>query len=373
MDLLAVVNLNEEDDLISELTHQRPLGAIPFGGRYRLIDFALSNVVNSGVGNVGVLFGHKYRAVLDHLRSGREWDLARKREGLAFLPPAYASYPRYMAYRGDVENFHANLEFLRYSPQKYVLVTGTEAVCNIDFRPILAYHQERQADVTVVYAKRDCRQGNDCTNALMVEVDHQGRIWDMHVAGGEAREERMAMGMFIMERQLLIDLVDAAIARGGYDFVKHCLISNLSELEVYGWMHDGYVARVNTIGAYFQHSLDLLTPAVWQELFGKHGPIYTKVKDEPPSKYTDEARVSHSLVANGCFVEGTVENSVLFRGAVVRKGAVVRNSIIMQKTVIGEGAMLDCAICDKNVEILPGRKLKGEHDCPVVIRKGRKV
>lgn len=372
MDLMAIINLNEMDDLVSELTHNRPLGAIPFAGRYRLIDFALSNIVNSGVSNVGVLLGHKYRSVVDHLRSGKEWDLARKREGLALLPPAYATYPRYMAYRGDVENFHANLEYLRFSRQKYVVIAGSEAVCNIDFRPVLEYHQSCHADVTVVYSKRNCKD-HDCNGALMLEMDHCGRIWDMHVSGGAASEDRMALGMFLLERELLIELIEATSSRGGYDFVKHCLISNLNELDMFGWMYDGYVARVNSVSTYFQHSMELLKPPVWQDLFGRCGNIYTKVKDEPPAQYTEAAQVTNSMVANGCYIDGVVENSILFRGVSVAKGAVVRNSIVMQKGVIGENSRLDYVVCDKNVNVSAGKTLKGEENHPVVIRKGRKV
>lgn len=371
MDLMGIINLYESEELLHEITQHRPLAAVPFGGRYRLIDFALSNMVNSGITNVGILFQHKYRSLMDHLRSGKEWDLARKRDGLALLTPAHAAYPQQPLYGGDVSNFHSNLDYIRYSRQKYVIISGSGVVCNINYRPILQFHENTGADVTVLYTDKD--YSGDHIGAVLIDIDSKGRVTDMEVAAGSTKLGRMSLGMYIMERQLLIDLIEECMSHGGYDFVKHCLIKNIERLKIFGCLHEGYAGRIYSLASYFQRSMDLLSPEVWQELFFGSGLIYTKVKDEPPSKYMNSAKVTSSLVAGGCQIEGTVENSILFRGVTVGKGVHIKNSIIMQKSIIDSGALLNQVICDKNVHITKERQLKGDSSYPLVIKKGMVV
>ncbi|MPL69268.1 Glycogen biosynthesis protein GlgD [bioreactor metagenome] len=371
MDLMGVINLYESEELLQELTRHRPLAALPFGGRYRLIDFVLSNMVNSGIANVGILFKDKYRSLMDHLRSGKEWDLARKRDGLVLMPPSYSAYPGVGRCGGEVDSFFSNLDYLRFSRQKYVVIAGSSVLCNLNYQPALDYHQRTGADVTVLYTDNKCL--NDCAGAVLVEVAADGRVTDMEVAASANRLGRLSLGMYIMKRELLIDLIDNCVAHGGYDFVKHCLIRRLEFLKVFGFRHDGYVARISSLSNYFQHNMELLNPNVWQELFSSSGPIYTKVKDEPPSKYKGGSKVTNSLVAGGCIIEGCVENSILFRGVTVHKGAHIKNSIVMQKGIIEGGVMLDQVICDKNVHIKAERQLKGDRGYPLVVKKGMVV
>ena len=367
MDAIGIINLYTDQESLNDLTQHRPLAAVPFAGRYRLIDFPLSNMVNAGISNVGIMVQHKYRSLMDHLRSGKEWDLARKRDGLAILPPAYANQPSGKQF-GDVENFQANLDYILRSNHKYVVIAGASMVCNIDLGTVLSYHKLRQADITVVYS--DQAQGQDGVQRTLLAVDGDNRVIDMQVNSGKAPGQKLSMEMYVMERQLLIDLIENCAAHGEYDFVKHCLIKNLTRLKIYGYQHKGYLAHINSTQSYFKHNMDLLTPEVWQELFFTPGLIYTKVKDEPPAKYKTEARVINSLVANGCYIEGTVENSILFRGVRVEKGAHIKDCIVMQKGLIAEGAMLQNVICDKDVQVLAGRSLRGEPSYPIIIKKG---
>lgn len=367
MDVMGVINLNEADDCLQEITQHRPLAAVPFGGRYRLIDFVLSNMVNSGIHNVGIFVQHKYRSLMDHLRSGKEWDLARKRDGLVILPPAYVSSPLRVQ-RGDVENFYSNLDYINKSSQKYVLVAGINMICNLDYSAALEFHHHRQADVTVLFTEVDCTR-EDCRNAVMLEVSPDGRVSDMQVNPEKRKDRKISMEMFIMEKALFIDLIDGCYSRGDYDFIKHCLIKNLPKLKVFAYPHRGYLARVNSLASYFSCNLDLLQPPVWQELFSQSGLIYTKVKDEPPARYTSTSRVTNSLVAGGCYIEGTVENSILFRGVRVHKDVHIKNCIIMQKSEIAGNTILDTVICDKDVHIT-GKQLKGDVLYPTVVKKG---
>lgn len=371
MDMMGIINMNENEDYLGEITRYRPLAAVPFGGRYRLVDFMLSNMVNSGIDNVGIFIQHKYRSLMDHLRSGKEWDLARKRDGLFILPPAYAKLPMQM-HRGDVENFYANIDYIAQSRQKYVVITGANLVCNFDFREVLAYHKRTGAEITIMYCDAENRS-QDFSQAHALEVDATGRVTDISEFEPEKGCSKLAMEVIVMEKELLLNLIKECISRGDYDFVKHCIIRNCQRLKIFGFHHPGYFGRIISLQSYFQHSMALLQPAIWRELFFKSGLIYTKVKDEPPSKYTAVGEVMNSLVAGGCHIEGKVENSILFRGVKVHKGAHIKNSIIMQQGVIEGGAVIDGVICDKSVRVSAGKHLKGESSYPLVIKKGRVI
>ena len=370
-DLMGIINLSESEEYIGTLSRSRPLGAVPFAGRYRLIDFVLSNMVNSGISNVGIFIQHKYRSVMDHLRSGKEWDLARKRDGLFILPPAYTKTPMQI-HRGDVENFYSNIDYIRKSTQEYVVVAGPEMVSNLDYRQALEDHKKTGADITALYTKANC-QTHDCQHANVLEMGEQQRVISMKEYKDVSQCQNISMNTFIMKKEILIDLINDCIERGDYDFIKHCIIKNVNNLNVRGYYHDGYVARITSLQSYFQHSMELLKPQVWRELFFKSGLIYTKVKDEPSAKYMSDANVENSLIATGCYIEGRVENSILFRGVKVHKGAYIKNSIIMQSCEIGPRVVLENIICDKGVIINADKRLKGEVKYPIVIKKGQVI
>ena len=370
-ELMGVINLNESEEYLGDLSRSRPLAAVPFAGRYRLIDFVLSNMVNSGISNVGIFIQHKYRSLMDHLRSGKEWDLARKRDGLFILPPAYTKTPTQI-HRGDVENFYSNLDYIRKSRQKYIVIAGPDIVSNLDYREALHAHKKSGAEITALYTKVNCNT-HDCVRSTVLELADDGRITDMTEYRSTGQFQNITMKIFIMERTLLIELVNDCIARGDYDFIKHCIVKNVSKYKVYGFHQQGYVARISSLQSYFKHSMELLDTKIWQELFFKSGLIYTKIKDEPPAKYMLEADVANALVATGCYIEGRVENSILFRGVKVHKGAYIKNSILMQKCEIGPGVILENVICDKDVFITANKQLKGECNYPLIIKKGQVI
>ena len=370
---MAIVNLAENEQHIRDLTPHRSLAAVPFGGRYRLIDFVLSNLVHAGVINVGVLAEAKFRSLIDHVASGKEWDLDRHREGLYLLPPGYTADADRGAWHrhGDIDNFFRNMDYMTMSKQEYVVVTGSSMICAIDYRDVVQYHKEQGADITVVYKRTDL--ANDSATRTVLTVGKDERITDIEVNPRHTDYDCLSMKMYVMKKQLLMDLVDAADSRGGSDFVKDALIPNLEKLKIYGYEFRGYLAKVDSLRSYYKHSMELLQPDVWTELFYSKGVVYTKIKNEAPAKYMDGCNVGNSLVANACVIEGTVENSILFRGVQVKKGAVVKNSIVMQKSVIGENVHLNHAILDKGVVLSEGSELSGEATYPVVIHKGAVV
>lgn len=372
-DVLGLINLHENEELLKELTRQRPLAAVPFGGRYRLIDFVLSNMVNSGIVNVGIVVKHKYRSIMDHLRSGKEWDLARKRDGLFILPPPDHTHYANSIYKGDLEHFHTHVDFLERSTQEYVIVAGSHTIYNTDYREAFRYHQEKQADITIFYKDEPPAPGRQYSLATALTVNGDGRVTDIHVATGRLAAGLISMETFIMRKDLLLRIIEDCIARGEYDFVKEGIVKRMGQYRIYGFPFTGYVAKINSVQAYFRATMDLLQPEVWQDLFLKSGPVYTKVKDEPPANYRDQAAVGNVLVANGCVIEGRVENSVLFRSVKVHRGAYVNNCIIMQKCEIGPNAVLENVICDKDVRISGAKRLIGDRNYVLVIEKGMMV
>lgn len=366
--LMGVINLVNEPDDLEELTYSRCVASVPFGSRYRMIDFALSNMVNSGISNVAVFTQHKFRSLMDHLGSGKEWDLDRKRGGL-FILPAVLHETTGMA-RGDLFQFYSHRDYFYRGREEYVLITRSHMVCNIDFNEVLDYHLEKNADITVVYKKAE---ETEYAKYRRMAVKDDGQVTLMEDQSGRLRTDNISLEMYIMSKELLLDMVESCLAQGYDHLVRDGIMKNIDKLTVYGYHHQGYTGIVNTIQGYYKHSMQLLNPKVWRELFFQRNLIYTKVKDEPPARYAENAHARNSLIANGCVIEGKVENSILFRGVKIRKGAYVKNSIILQNCEIEENVIIENAILDKDVFINRGRVLTGDKQAPFIASKTKVI
>lgn len=373
--VMGVINLSEKDGCpdLKELTRQRCIASIPFGGRYRVIDFVLSNMVNSGIINVGIFTLNKYRSLLDHLGSGKVWDLHRKRDGLFILPPMQhcaAEEPQ-----GDMQYLYDHMDYLKNSSQKTVVITGGNMICNLDYREAVSFHREMKADITVLY--KDMGPGReDLSHCKKITLDDDARVVAMEDVAGQLKSRKVFLDMLIVGKPLLLELISSCYGQEGSrvcNLVNHGILANLSSLKIYGFPHRGYLGAIDSLSCYYSHSMDLLKPEISRELFFKPGFIYTKSNDEPPAKYGTGAMVQNSLVANGCQIEGEVRNSILFRGVRVEKGATITDSIVMQKCLIEKGASLDTVILDKEACITPGRQLKGEKENPLVVGKRAKL
>lgn len=363
--LLGLINLYEDESAMGPLVGHRPLASLPYAGRYRLIDFTLSNLVNADVRTVGVLVRDKYRSLIDHLRSGKEWDLARKRDGLYILPPAHSPVS---GNGGDIGNLYFNLDYIYACAEDFVVICGSQTVCNLPLDQAFHYHLSVGADVTVI--GRDCP---DDWQGPCLTMDEEGRVNSFCDQSEPTPYDIQPLGFYILSKSLMAELVRRCAAEGGRDLFADGVLKNLASLKVCVFRHTGYAARIDSIAAYFQHQLALLDPAVWQELFFRYGIVYTKVKDEAPAKYKEQAVVKNSLIANGCVVEGTVENCILSRSVVIEKDAVVRNSIISQNVRIGPQAKLSHVLCDKDSAVSAGRCLTGAINTPFIVRKGAVV
>ena len=363
--LLGLINLYEDESALGPLVGHRPLASLPYAGRYRLIDFTLSNLVNADVRTVGVLVRDKYRSLIDHLRSGKEWDLARKRDGLYILPPAHSPVA---GNSGDIGNFYFNLDYIYACAEDFVVICGSQTVCNLPLDQAFHYHLSVGADVTII--GRDCP--DECQGQCLT-MDEEGRVNSVCDQNEPSPYDIQPLGFYILSKSLMAELVRRCAAEGGRDLFADGVLKNLASLKVCVFRHTGYAARIDSIAAYFQHQLELLHPPVWQELFFRYGIVYTKVKDEAPAKYKEQAVVKNSLIANGCIVEGTVENCILSRSVVIEKDAVVRNSIISQNVRIGPQAKLSHVLCDKDSAVSSGRCLTGAINTPFIVRKGAVV
>lgn len=364
-DLMGIITVPENFKFLQDITSERVVAAMPFGGRYRLIDFILSNMVNSGIQNVGIFMGDKSRSLLDHLRSGKDWDLHRKRNGLFILPTECCSCSS--TSMGNLEYFYKHLDYFYGSTENYVLIAGSNTIFNTTFNKVFKFHIENNADVTIICSEYP---QVDLTYSTVLETDNNNRVIDIKVnPSRKMNSKKVSMEIYLMKKELLIDIIDTCISKGQSDLTKDGIIKNLKNLNVYAYYHSGYFGRVTSLISYYKHNFDLLNPEILTELFFKSGPIYTKVKNEPPTKYIKNSKVINSLVASGCIIEGKVENSILFRGVKVFKEATVKNCILLPRSEIQENAYIENVILDKNVCISYKKLLIGDSKHPIYIGK----
>lgn len=369
-DTLGIILVQERFDSMRELTKHRTIASVPFGGRYRLIDFVLSNMVSSGINDVGIVTKSNYYSLMDHLGSGKEWDLDRKKGGLSILPPSYSASGT-LGGTGKVEALYGILDYIRHSRNKYVLISDSNIVGSIDYDSMLDEHIMNGAYMTVAYRK-DVFDPARFQGNTFLNVDGAGRIVDVAIDQGIQLYSNMAIGTYLIERELLEFLISQCMAHNKLDFERNIIQEMCRDLDLYGWECTGSVEKIDSIDTFLRANMSLLDGEVRDEIFAD-GRILTKVRDEVPTCYGANSLVSNSMLADGCEIEGEVSDSILFRSVCVGKGAQVKNSIIMQSAKIGEGAVIEHCILDKNVVISDGMRLVGAEHYPLVIAKGTKI
>lgn len=368
--VLGLVFANMHDTTLGDMTKNRTMGSVMFGGRYRLIDFPLSNMVNSGISEVGVITKSNYQSLLDHLGSAREWDLARKKGGLYILPP-FGNVESTL-YRGRIEALYGAMSFIKHSRAKYVILSDCDVVTNIDYKPIVAAHIESGADITAV-AHTGVYSSDDIKTSTVFNVDADKNVTSVLINPDISGTCTTSLNVFVMSMDFLIETVNDAMARGNVSFERNILQEKCRELKIKIYEYDNYFSKLNSPESYFKSNMALLEPENARKLFVPKRSIYTKVSDNAPVKYDLDSKVSNSLVADGCIIEGEVENSVLFRGVKVGKGAKVENCILMQGTVVGDNAELNYLITDKNVSICENHILTSSPQYPMYVGKGASV
>ena len=370
--VMGVIYTGENDSMLRELTLSRAVAAVPVAGRYRMIDFLVSSMVNSDIKNVGVIMQKNYHSLMDHLGSGKEWDLHGKNDGLYILPP-FLTRENVGVYNGSLDALHSNMGYLRRSRQEYVLLCNSLILFNANFRELFETHFSSGAEVTIMYTNRKDMQRSE--HGVYCDVDADGLIADLEIDPTKPRYASTSMEVTFMRKDLLMDLVDRGAAHGYHDLTRNVIQRMVRDagMKVAGYEYKDVCFRLDSIRSYFELNMDLLDVDVRHEMFREDRPVYTKVRDELSARYMENARISESIVADGCIIDGTVEHSVLFRGVRVGKGAVVKNSIIMQDSIVEEGVKLENCILDKQAVIKQGGTLVGPRGYPIVISKNMVV
>lgn len=365
-----IIGFDNNNDL-RELSEHRPVASVPFGGRYRVIDFMLSNLVNSGCYQVGVIMRDKYQSLMDHLGSGKDWDLSRKRGGMILLPPnAFALKSSPLV----TENYHTSLQalgsisdMLQKNKSEHVVICYADIIANIPLGDAMREHKKSGADVTIVCTKDS--EGGPFDMFLGLSPRHEvNDIRNGDNMGGRCKHK--GLGIYIMKRKYLIDLLSDCVTHNLTSFERDAIqyVFNRGD-SIQGYVFDKYVARIEDVKSYFSASMDILDKDIRDQVFLKSRPILTKVHDEAPTYYGEDADVSDSLIADGSRIEGKVENSIIFRGCKIAKGAVVKDSIIMPSSTICEGVELSYVVTDKGVTVRENRKMMGHITYPVAIAK----
>lgn len=372
---LGIIFPNSYDSLVPDLVSERLMASIPFASRYRMCDFMISSMVHCGIDNISILVRKNYHSLLDHLGNGREWDLARKNGGLNIVPPF--AQKQIKVFSGRIEALESIRGYLIKQTEKYAILSDANIAVNFDFNALLDAHIKSGADVTMVYRKQEIPQslirqstaGMDLYYALGINGD---RVSKIYINPKESGEMNFSLNIYVIDRELLIRMVDEAYLHGNVYFVRDILEKKIDQLDVRGFCYDGYVAHIHDMNSYFEENMRLLKEENINALFSGNQ-IYTKIRDDNPTRYINGAKAKNVMVADGCVIEGEVENSVLFRGVKIGKGAKVKNCVLMQDTVIEDNASVEYVITDKNVTISEGKSLTGNDTFQVYVAKGQVV
>ena len=368
MRAVGIIFSNIHDNNIPELVRVRSFGSIPFGGRYRLIDFPLSNMVNSGIDTVGIITKSNYQSLMDHVGSGKDWDLARKDGGLIILPP-FGDANSGSLRNTRLEALKGATSFLFRADEEYVVMTDCDSVCRINYNEVLEYHIRNQADITLIYTKRIPIAGSD-NYSTTFNVNNEGRIVGLtYKSQPDGKQANLFINMFIMKKTLLQNIVMDSISHNKKSFTNDIIAENLKSMKIMGFEHKGFYAGISSLQSYYDNNMAMLNKDIRNEIFGDRS-VFTKIRDSAPTKYGNSAIVKNSMIADGCIIEGEVENSIIFRNVKVGRGCKIKNSIVMQNTVLGENSTLTCIITDKNVTIKDRVNLSGDTSHPFYVGKG---
>ncbi len=372
MKAIGIILAGGNSERLKELCDVRAIAAMPVASSYRAIDFTLSNMSNSGIRKVAVITQYNSRSLHDHLSSAKWWDLDRKEGGLYIFTPFLSNHNNFW-FRGVADSIYQNISFLKRSHEPYVVLASGDGIYKMDYQKILEYHVAKNADITIVTQNVSGQSDKDPQNFGVMTFDDDMKMTGFEEKPIEPKSDNISLGIYVISRTLLIKLLENAIPKGYYDFVKDIILRNKNTLNVYGYEFDGYWNTLNSIEAYVQTNMDFLNSDVRNKLLIEAPYIDTKPSDDPPAKYNPAAEVKNVLVGTGSIIDGSVTNSILFRKVKVSEGASVKDSIIMKGSYIGKNCVLENVIIDKECVISDGKQLIGTKEEPIVIKKGQVV
>ena len=365
MKTVGLITANYSNEAFTQLTHFRTLASLPFGGRYRLIDFALSNMVNSGINKVGIISPYNSGSLIDHIGAGKPWSLNKKHEGLFMMPGAvyglHGTGGKFL-FKDIIVN---RAFFERSSNADYVIISSSTDVYNYDYSDLIAFHIASSNDATVMYKHVENAEEHW---GYSISRNDEGLVESFDI--GKNGSADFFMDCMIVNIEYMLKLIDSYSALEYMDIME---IFNIDNNRIGTFRFDGYLGSINSIKDYLKVSKDLFDYDIRNEVFNKDRTIYTKVQDDAPVQYMKGSYVKNSIIATGCKIEGTVEESIVFRSINIKKDAKVTNSVLMLYSEIGEGAVLENVICDKYVKVSPGAKIIGTPDNPIVLSKGSTI
>ena len=370
MRAIGIILAGGNNNKMKELSYKRAIAAMPVAGSYRAIDFALSNMTNSHIQKVAVLTQYNAKSLNEHLSSSKWWDFGRKQGGLYVFTPSITAENGFW-YRGTADSIAQNISYLKNSHEPYVIIAAGDGVYKMDYNKVLEAHIENKADITVVC--KDMPEGTDVSRFGVVKTDETGRITDFVEKPMESESSTVSMGIYILRRRLLIELIEKCAAEDRYDIVNDILIryKNVKKIQVY--KHEGYWNNISTVESYFDTNMDFLKPDVRNFFFKQYPDIYSKVDDFPPAKYNPGANIKNSLISSGCIINGQVENSVLFKKAYIGNNCVIKNSIILNNVYIGDNSYIENCIVESRDTIRSNSRYVGENgEILIVTEKGER-
>lgn len=367
--VLGIVFPNVHDGLMGEMTELRSMGSLPFAGRYRIIDFSLSNLVNAGISKVGIVTKSNYQSLMDHIGTGKAWDLDRKTGGLFFLPPY--SNTEAKIYKGHVDGLFGAMNFLRNSVEQYVVLCDCDVITNFNLSDMIERHIDSGADVTIAYKRGAMPTNNHDIMSFTLDGD---KITDITFTEPNAPNCCLSLDITVMSKDLLIETVKKGYSRNYTSLARDIFQQSFNDLDMRGFEVDNYAAVIDSPESYVKITSEIINdPKIRTQLFCKDRPVFTKTRDDMPTVYGLDSEVKNCLIADGCIIDGTVKNSVLFRGVKIGKNTVVENCIIMQDTVIEDEVDLQYVTLDKKVHVSRGKTLRGTSTYPIYVRKNAKV
>ena len=377
MTAAGLIFSNIHDQSIPEMTRMRTMASIPYGCRYRLIDFALSNMVNSGITNVGVIAHYNYQSLLDHIGTGKDWDLARRSGGIKIIPPYITAFENRASgklYENRLEAMLGASNFINRCNADYIVLSDCDVIMNIDLKEVVEEHIKSGAYITLVTKRVEPDEYPFEVAVNTLTADENGRVIDLSYSKPEGEAVTIGTNIIVVSRTDLQSILAEANARGYKSFYQDVIVRNMASKYIRIHNFDGWCSYISSLETYFKSSMELLGEEARDSLFGdRNRRIYTKIRNSAPTRYIDGADVKNSLIADGCVIEGRVENSIIFRGVHIGRGTVVKNCVLLQDTYVGANVDLNCVITDKNVVIKDGRRLSGHETMPFFIGKEQQV
>ena len=377
MSTTGIIFSNIHDNNVPELTRNRTMASVPFGCRYRLIDFTLSNMVNSNITNISVITHYNYQSLMDHIGSGKDWDLARRSGGIKILPPfirATANSAN-LLYSTRLEALKSVHPAISKITDDYVVLSDCDVICNIDLNDMINYHIASGADITTAVKKVNLTKEQAKIN-ILIDSNDDGSVTDVQAYPTNFEGEAdINLNIMVMSRKYLQEIVVDSIAHNYTSLTKDIILRGISRHNYRTYRYDGYFACISSSQDYYTSSMELINDkSIREQLFGvKDRPVYTKVRNSAPTYYSPDAKVTNSLIADGCEIYGEVENSIIFRGTKVGKGTKIKNSILFQDTYTGENVVLNSVIADKNVVVRDNKVLSGDETLPFYLAKGKMI